>query len=72
VTVFMGGGLIGWLFRAVVAVFVFLLLRWLIPLLAGLVGLSIPEVLVVLFCAVVALAILFYPYLAGYSRARTP
>ena len=50
---------LGWIIAAVAAVFVFLLLMWLIPLLCAAVGLVPPHIIVVLFCLLVALGVLF-------------
>lgn len=56
---FFGYSWISWLISALAAVFVFLLLMWLVPLLLVAVGLAPPHVLVVLFCALIALGVLF-------------
>jgi high-affinity Fe2+/Pb2+ permease len=49
---------LGWIISAIAAVFVFLLLKWLIPLLCAAVGLAPPEILITLFCLLVALCVL--------------
>lgn len=61
-----GNSWVSWLVSALLAVFTFLVLMWLIPLLAGLVGLEIPHVILVLFCLIAALLVLFN----GYWRGR--
>ncbi len=53
-----GYSLLGWLIAAIAAILVFLVLRWLIPLLMAAVGLAVPDIIVVLFCALVALCVL--------------
>jgi hypothetical protein len=66
---FYGYSWISWLISVLAAIFVFLLLMWLIPLLLGLIPLYPPHVLVVLFCALVALGVLFNNSWRGRLRA---
>lgn len=65
-----GSSWVSWLISALAAVFVFLLLMWLLPLLLSAVGLAPPHVLVVLFSALVALGVLFNGSLRGALPRR--
>ena len=49
---------LGWLIAAVAALLVFFVLRWLIPLLLAAVGLAVPDIVVLLFCVLIALCVL--------------
>jgi pilus assembly protein TadC len=65
-----GNSWVGWILSPILAVFVFLVLMWLVPLLAALVGLAIPHVIVVLGCLLVAAFVLFNGYWRGRLGTR--
>jgi hypothetical protein len=52
-----GYSLLAWLIAALVAIFVFFLLRWLIGLLLAALGFAVPDALVFLFCLLVAIGV---------------
>jgi hypothetical protein len=47
--------LLAWLLHALVAVLIFFVVQWLLPLLLGLVGLSLPDNILILIALVLAL-----------------
>lgn len=69
---FFGYSWVSWIISALAAVFVFLLLMWLVPLFLNAVGLAPPHILVVLFSALVALGVLFNESVRGSLARRVP
>jgi hypothetical protein len=61
-----GRSVIHWLFVIFIAICVFILARWLIPLLFGAVGINIPDQIVTILSLLIALGC-FY---GGYSYRR--
>ena len=54
-----GYSLLSWLIALLVFFFVFLVLRWLLGLLLVAIGLAVPDVIVLLFCLLVAIGAAF-------------
>lgn len=54
-----GYSLLGWLIALIVFVFVLLLLRWLLGLLLAAIGLAVPDLIVLLFCVLLAISAAF-------------
>ncbi len=63
----LGRSVIVWLLLAFVAICLFFIAQWLIPLLFGLVGVVIPRNIVNIFALLIAIGV-FY---GGYSRGVT-
>ena len=57
--------IISWIWRAIVAVIVFLVVDWLLPLFLAYVRVHPPTSLVYLIALACALAVLFYPYIVA-------
>lgn len=55
--------IISWIWRAIVAVIVFLVVDWLLPLFLHYLKITPPSALVYLIALACALAVLFYPYI---------
>lgn len=62
----LGRSIIHWVVVILVAVLVFLLAMWLIPLLFGLVGIAIPPTIVTVIALLIAIGVVWGGY--GYSR----
>lgn len=63
-----GRSVIHWIIVLFIAVCVFILAKWAIPLLFGLVGVSIPDQIVVILSLLIALGVIY----GGYSWRGTP
>ena len=63
---FAGRSVLYWIVTIILAVLVFFVFQWLIPLLAGLVGLAIPVMIVNILALLIALAVVWGGY--GYNR----
>jgi hypothetical protein len=64
----LGRSVISWLILIFVAICVFILARWLIPLLFGALGVAIPDQIVTILSLLIALGVVF----GGYSYRRVP
>ena len=63
-----GRSVIHWIILALIAVCVFILARWLIPILFGLVGVAIPDQIATILALLIALGIVYW----GYAYRGTP
>jgi hypothetical protein len=65
----LGRTVIHWIVLAIICVCVFIIARWLIPVLFGAIGVDIPEQIVLVLSLLIALGVLW----GGYGwRAGTP
>ena len=62
----LGRSVIGWIVLAFIAVCVFILARWLIPLVFGAIGVNIPDQIVLVLSLLIALGVVW----GGYSYRR--
>jgi putative effector of murein hydrolase LrgA (UPF0299 family) len=64
----LGRSVVHWIIVFIIAVCIFFVAQWLIPLIAGLIGLAVPGNIVNILALLIALGC-FY---GGYSYRRTP
>jgi hypothetical protein len=64
----LGRSVISWIILAIVAVCVFILARWLIPLLFGVIGVAIPDQIVLVLSFLIALGVVW----GGWSYRSGP
>jgi hypothetical protein len=66
--VILGRSVITWIILVFVAICVFILAKWLIPLLFGLIGFTVPDQIATILALLIALGCVF----GGYSYRRIP
>ena len=64
----LGRSVIHWIVLAFVCICVFILARWLIPLVFGAIGVGIPDQIVLVLSLLIALGVVY----GGYSYRRAP
>ena len=64
----LGVSVIEWLVRVFVAVCVFILFRWAIPLLFALVGVAVPDQIATILALLIAVGVLWSWHAGGWGR----